>query len=122
MAQKVHTGGMDLHRYYRIHNPDLEFESRVMPCSDGITRIVCLSLWFWEKLELLLEVDDQRDLEEITCICLKIEQHELQQGAEYDHAFVEALMYYIWRNYKGYCQYINGYANDNFDGFYSQCF
>lgn len=108
---------MNLHQYYRSANPDIEFETRSLHCADGLTRVVSLSIWFWEKLELLLKVEDARNLNEITHICLKQEQIEVKKDTDFDHAFVELLMYYIWRNFNGYCQFYNGYANDNFDSF-----
>jgi len=111
---------MNLHQYYRTHNPEIEFETRPLHCADGLTRVVSLSLWFWEKLDLLLNADGGRNIKEITHICLKQEQIEVKENDEFDHAFVELLMYYIWLNFNSYCQFYNGYANDNYDSFYPQ--
>ena len=111
---------MNLHQYYRSQHPDVELETRPLHCADGLTRVVSLSLWFWEKLDLLLKVDDERNINDVTRICLNLAQQEAEEYRDFDHAFVELLMYYIWRNFKGYCQFHNGYANDNFGSFFTQ--
>lgn len=111
---------MTLHHYYRSQYPDVEFETRSLHCTDGLTRVVSLSMWFWEKLDLLLKDNGANDIHEITRICLKQEQREVEKDANTGYVFFEVLMYYIWLNFNAYCQFYNGYANDKYDSFLAQ--
>ena len=111
---------MNHHYHYRSQYPDVEFETRHLHCADGLTRVVSLSMWFWEKLDLLLKDEGSRNIEEITRLCIKLEQREVEKDAGTGYVFFEVLMYYIWLNFNAYCQFYNGYANDNYDNFFTQ--
>lgn len=112
-SQTGDHGGMTLLQTYRAENPQTEFLTRPLECPDGITRIVSLGTWYWEKLETLLALG-RYDLEYITGFCFDLALRSAEEeGWDFDHAFHELLMYYIYRHYTVYHNYRRGIANDN---------
>lgn len=110
---------MDFHQTYRTQYPDTVFKTRALLCSDGTTRVMSLAVWYWDKLDTLLEVDTPT-LGDITALCLELAQRSVdEEGWEFDHAFHELLMYYIYRNYTQYNQFIHGIANDDMQDCFS---
>ena len=109
---------MNLHQNYRAQYPDAVFKTRALHCSDGTTRMISLAVWYWDKLDILLDVDTP-SLDDITGFCLELAHRSVdEEGWEFDHAFYELLMYYIYRNYSEYVQFIHNIANDDkFDCF-----
>jgi len=90
-------------------------ETRALQCPDGVTRIVPLAPWYWERLDILLAVD-QPSLTDITTFCQKLAKDAVtNEGWSMDHAFRELLMYYIYRNYFGYTQIQGNVANEFWD-------
>jgi len=79
-----------------------------------------LEVWFWEKLDVLLDVDTPT-LNDITALCLTLaHQAVAEEGWEFEHAFHELLMYYIYRNFREYEHFIQGVANDDKDDCFAQ--
>jgi len=96
----------------RAEYPGVTFETRPLYCADGLTRMMVLTPWYWDKLELLLDVDTA-DLQTITQFCLSLAELSVErEGWEHEHAFRELLMYYIYRNYNGFVQVRDQIAND----------
>ncbi len=97
---------------YRAAYPDVTFETRVILCADGISRVLTLEDWYWRKLDLITSVDGAASLDEITRICLRTAQQTRDRvGQEFEEAFYELFVCYIWLNYHGYLQYQYGIAN-----------
>ena len=114
----MHTGSMRTLTKCREEHPNTTFQTRSLPCADKVTRIVALPLWYWEKLDVLLSVDCN-NLDTITRYCLALADKAVRdEGWEFDTAFRELLMYYIYRNYQGYVAVNHHLANDNRD----ECF
>ena len=100
---------------YRTQYPQTDFQTRPLKCADGITRMVLLTTWYWDKLDLLLEVGTH-SLRYITDLCFDTAHDSAkEEGWDLDHAFHELLMYYIYRNYTEYSNHRRGIANDNFE-------
>lgn len=63
---------------------------------------------------------DAPSLEEITEFCLGLAHRAVEEeGWDFDHAFHELLMYYIFRNFNAYRNYMRGLANDNIEDCFS---
>lgn len=104
---------MNLSRYYRARYPNTVFTTRPLRCKDGLSRMVLLAEWYWEKLDILLEVDTPT-LDYITDICFDLAVRSVkEEGWSFDHAFHDLLMYYIYRNYTQYSNHAKGLANDD---------
>lgn len=81
-------------------------------CADGVTRVIMFDAWYWKKLDVILNAEGAHTLDEITRICLDLAQRTLdEKGQDFEEAFYELFMYYIYLNYKGYLQYRHGIAN-----------
>jgi len=92
--------------------PEARYVSRALACSGGLSRIVVLESWYWDKLEILLAVDTPRE-RDIARFCQHLaERAVVEEGWRFEDAFQELLMYYIYRNYLGYLQVEHGIAND----------
>lgn len=97
---------------FRARYPDAVFETRAVRCADETTRVLMMEDWYWRKLDLITSVDGAASLDEITDLCLRIAQQTHERiGQEFEEAFYELFMYYIWLNYHGYLQYRYGIAN-----------
>lgn len=99
----------------RKEHPHSAFESRPIALDDGLTHMVVLPSWYWEKLDLLLAVDCN-SLAEITRFCQSLANGAVHdEGWEFQTAFRELFMYYIYRNYQGYLAVSNNLSNNNQD-------
>ena len=106
---------MSFHHEYRDQYPNTEFKTQPVRLSDGNTYLMTMEVWFWEKLDILLEVD-MPTLGDITDQCVDLANRSVaEEGWKFDHALHELLMYYIYRNYQEYQHFIQGIANDNQD-------
>jgi len=104
---------MEHYLKHRAEYPDLAFETRAIKCADGVTRVLMLGPWYWKKLDILLDVDDERTLNDITRICLGLAKRAVdEKDWGFDEAFYELFMYYIYRNYYGYLKYHHNIANE----------
>lgn len=96
----------------RAQNPTVPFDTRPLLCADGITRVLTMETWYWEKLDVLLQCDDQT-IDQITAFCLELTgQAVTDEGWDHDEAFRQLLMYYVYRNYRGFVKIRDDLAND----------
>jgi hypothetical protein len=110
-----HSEAMEPLERYRTAHPNTIFETRPLLCGEGISRLVMMPLWYWHRLEVLLMVED-KTLEEITEFCHTLAQRAVaDEGWEFDPAFREILMYYIYRHIQDYQCKRDNLANDNWE-------
>lgn len=96
----------------RHDHPDVSLETRSLLCADRVTRLVSMSPWYWETLDELLLVDDW-PISKITGFCLELARRSVdEEGWDHDEAFRELLMYYIYRNWRGFVKVRDNLAND----------
>lgn len=118
-AHMAHNGIMRTHTDLRTQYPEVEFEARPLRCADGLTRLLVLAPWYWQKLDFLLKADTP-SLCDITGFCLKLARRSVsEEGWDFDAAFRELLMYYIYRNHQAYVADRHNLANDNLDDCFS---
>lgn len=109
----VHTEVMENDMDNRNTPSNSPVETKPLTCADGLTRLVALHPWYWEKLDLLLVVDSN-SVDDITRLCLTLADQAVQhEDWALEPAFRELLMYYIYRNYHGYMAVRHNLANDN---------
>jgi len=110
---------MSLYQEYRNQYPNTEFRTQDLRFN-SCSHLMTLEVWFWEKLEVLLEVDTPT-LDDITALCLTLAQRAVdEEGWDFEYALHELVMYYIYRNYTEYRHFIQGIANDNRDDIVSR--
>ncbi len=103
----------------RKEHPNSPFESRPIALDDDLTHMVVLHPWYWDKLDLLLKVDCN-SLADITRFCQSLASRAVHdEGGEFQTAFRELLMYYIYRNVQGYLAVCHNQSNDNQDDCFS---
>jgi len=100
----------------RAETPDDEFITRPLPCPNGAIHLMTVSQWFWEKLDILLQVNATISQSDIIQFCFTLAERSVtEEGWEFDIAFRELLMYYIYRNYQGYIKLHDNLANDHWE-------
>lgn len=113
------TGGMrSVDTLRRLHAST--WETAILPCPDGIYRLVLLQQATWQQLNTLYascphKADDdmlREILDHVLPICQQAVEYE---GWEHETAFRETLHYCIESNYQSYCQHRDNLANDNYD-------
>ena len=102
---------LSLHRLRREY-PQADFQTRPLACPDGVQRLLTLDTWYWNKLAFLLE-HDTWSLERITAFCFDLARRSREEeGLDFEDEFQQLLMYYIYRNYRGYVKVRDTLAND----------
>lgn len=97
---------------YRRKHPDVDFESRVLECADGVSRMLMLGPWYWKALDVLIN-DAGFTLERTTQYCLDLAHRAVkEQNWNFDHAFTEVTMAYIYTNYEVHMKNTNNIANE----------
>lgn len=99
---------------FRAEDPNTVFESRILPCPDGLSRFMVMPRYFWMRFEVLLAENINLGYMEAIAFCFDLAKKSVHQdGWTFDVAFRELLMYYIFRNYTSYLSWKNNLANDN---------
>lgn len=107
-----HSGYMEHYTEYRANYPDCAFETRPLHCVDGVTRLMMMGPWYWKKLDILLQ-HGVHSLDDITGFCIDHAQHTHDEiGQDFDEAFYELFVYYIYSAYFHYLKYRDNIAND----------
>lgn len=110
---------MNFIQHHRERYPEVDFQTYPVPCADGVTRVVSMDAWYWQKLDFLLEVDDP-DLNGITEFCLGFARKLVGKNSEeYEYTFFTLFMHYIYTEHHRFMQVglniANDYWNDDFD-------
>lgn len=95
-----------------INRSEKNWESRVLPCPDGLAQIVCLPDWFWSTLDML-EGEHGVDRQLFIDDCFW--DASRRQG-DFAYAFVSSLEYAILTMYHYLIEKPQlGIANDNLE-------
>jgi len=106
---------MNFVEHHRRRNPNAELKTYPVHCADGLTRVVSMDQWYWQKLDFLLEVD-ARDLNFITNFCLKFARDLVGKHSEnFELAFFSLFMHYIRTEYYRFQQRGYNIANEYWD-------
>ena len=103
---------MNFMQHHRERYPEADLHTRPVVCADGVTRMISMDAWYWQKLDFLLEVDTP-DLHGITGFCLDFAKKLVSENSEeYEYAFFTLFMHYIYTEYHQLKQRGGGIAND----------
>ncbi len=103
---------MNFLQHHRERYPDATLQTYPVECADGITRMISMDTWYWQKLDFLLEVDTI-DLRSITGFCLDFGKKLVGKNSEdYEHTFFTLFMHYIYTEYHRFKQRGNNIANE----------
>jgi len=104
---------MEHYQKHRREYPHCTFETRALPPIDGITRLLTLASWYWDKFDIYTRCDPE-SVEDSTRFCIAYANTLVKRKPEldFDKTMYEVFMYYIHGGYYRLVKHRDNIAND----------
>ncbi len=103
---------MELPKPHLQHAARYETKTRVIRCSDGLTRHISMSEWHWEKLDFMFQVMPNA-MQDFPGFCSFVaKEYMAQSEIDFETAFRKAVINNIFIYYHRFIKHRDDIAND----------
>ena len=108
----MHDAIMSYFHKIRQDYPDSHYVTRSLTFPDGISRLVTLEKWYWDKLAMILEEGNKSEADILNYCWHIVTKYRKKTDQDFEEQLYKTFGYYIYKLYYMYGPY--PVTNDNF--------